>query len=216
VKERGIIMSAPMVMALLEGRKTQTRRIVKVKHAGCGDKVHPAVQSIVHRENGWWGFESTERLKDQYITTYPFNTIRCPYGVVGDRLWVRETHWRFGKWVRKGKTKSGRQKWCFKITEPNVIRYEELNPYTRPARTKEGYTKRPAIFLPRKLSRIAFELTRVRVERLQDISVDDCLAEGCSHSWGRSHTKAVYAELWDSLHGKGAWELNPWVWVLSF
>lgn len=213
MKERGIIMSAPMVRALLDESKTQTRRVFKLprrfEEMNLDDHYSLETTSRDHHELTEWETDSARS-----------HLIECPYGVAGDRLWVRETHWRFGKWVRNGKTKTGRQRWRFKADESlKEVHYatEDMSRAATPARDILGWHKRPSIFMPKWAARLWFEITRVRVERLQDISNAAAIAEGMHEPGsGPGSAKSAYRILWDSLHGKGAWELNPWVWVLEF
>jgi hypothetical protein len=119
--------------------------------------------------------------------------IRCPYGYPGDRLWVRET------W-----------KPCFDDKSGTQYRADE-----------RGCTGpwRPSIFMQRKRSRITLEIAEVRVERVQDISPDDCVAEGVTvyGSTDSGDLRQAYAELWDSINGKTyPWASNPWVWAIHF
>lgn len=178
MKERPIIFSAPMIRALLEGRKTQTRRLLK---------------DPVRMTGG-----------DMPIPSRP-----CPYGVPGDRLWVRETcdYFAGDKSV---------------APERRIIYYRERDDF--PAATGKWC---PPIFMPRWASRITLEVEEVRVERLHDIKVggyltrSDVQLEGCPFEndpalMGDDEV-AWYRELWNSLNAKRApWELNPWVWVIAF
>lgn len=206
VAERPILFSAEMVRAILDGTKTQTRRVVKVEHAGCGQHVHPAVTAITHREDGWFGFDSTEKLKEQYITTFPFYTIRCPYGVPGDRLWVRETFQRSDLCAKH------------EILDRNNVWY--LATDEKPLHI-HGW--RPSIFMPRWASRITLEVVSVRVERVQEISAADARAEGIRQpkdweTWSDQHGILEYRNLWNSINAKRGfgWDKNPWVWVIEF
>ena len=120
--------------------------------------------------------------------------IHCPYGVHGDRLWVRETF------------------------QP-VQLATEVTQWRYAATDKRGLAPwKPSIFMPRKASRITLENTRIRVERLQDISHRDALAEGVSYDVSKPemHPIAMYRKLWESINGKGSWAKNPWVWVIEF
>lgn len=131
--------------------------------------------------------------------------VPCPYGQTGDRLWVRET-WAYGIHAMAAKR-------------------DENGPFVYAA---EGTTQgrlcdrwRPSIYMPRWASRITLEITDVRVERLQDISPDDCIAEGAwpiaHRELGRGHEAvATYQTLWESINGPGSWDANPWVWVVEF
>jgi hypothetical protein len=228
MKERPILFSGPMVRAILAGNKTQTRRVVKTNHAGCGKSCHPAVLSITHRGGGFFGFDASEELRQQYITTFPFGTIKCPHGKPGERLWVRES-WRTRReWDKISPNKlpipadelKADPEWCRDQYITYAVADEEAE--------KMHGRGRPSIHMPRWASRINLEITAVRVERLQDISEADALAEGIS--WpddgrppidltGMSNLRIAafkYKELWESINGAGSWAANPWVWVIEF
>lgn len=194
MKARPILFSAPMVLAILEARKNQTRRVVKYNAAIGG--IHPAVAGIVHRGDGWFGFEADEGIKRQFATTFPFHTIRCPYGQAGDQLWVKET-------------------WLDLSNDPDLATIEYRADYD--ASTMPDWKWKPSIFMPKDYSRITLEVTEVRVERLQDISPQDAIKEGIGMTM-RNEPPAVqrYAELWESINGPGSWAENPWVWVVEF
>jgi hypothetical protein len=189
MKEKPILFSGPMVRAILDGRKTQTRRVVKWPMMSDSDGSKRRVL-----------IESDAPLL-QEILKGPFRnplTRFSPYGAPGDRLWVRET---------------------FAMGEGVIYKAEWDE--TCPGISLKGHWK-PSIFMPRTLCRITLEVVSVRVERLQDITEGDAVAEGCADSqmvegvpmW----TSAVeaYAELWDKINGAGAWDANPWVWVVEF
>jgi hypothetical protein len=114
--------------------------------------------------------------------------LKCPYGQPGDRLWVREA------WTDAG--------------EITIYRADTDGLCRKNIRWK------PSIHMPRKESRILLEITDVRIERLQDISSEDCHAEGSA--CGIEACIDIFARSWESLHGPGSWEKNPWVWVISF
>ncbi len=210
-RERPILMSAPMVRAILAGTKTQTRRFLRPQ---------PHVDAL---GNACWNdlnfgqdahgvplFESMALMLPGSGT----GEVRCPYGECGDKLWVREV-WGFEKRTEDDP-----------LLEP-VVTYradqaEHLYPVKR---------WRPSIHMPRHLSRITLEVTTVRVERLQDISEADAQAEGITPKWepgcsgrlmdafgGFSFRPAAsaYAELWEQINGPGSWDANPWVWVIEF
>lgn len=187
MRELPILFSAPMVRAILEGRKTQTRRIVKPQ---------PSMERDCEPE----GYSWVPMHKGRELSHH-----QCPYGQPGDRLWVRETFsgpWCMGdtqpsKWGRSSRI------WYWADGNP------EEDDWTRP---------RPSIHMPRWASRITLEVTGVRVERLQSISPEDCLAEGISGyaSTGRCDLTSCYADLWESINGPGSWEANPWVWIVEF
>lgn len=202
MRERPILMSAPMVRALLKGTKTQTRRVAL--HTLCGVRV-------------------------ARLACDPAPDVRaCPYGAPGDRLWVRESAWLYGQWWKDGFTSRGRQRWTFSMAFGQQVRYErphddELTFY---GSAHPGFAFRPSIHMPRWASRLTLRITDVRVERLQEISADDCRSEGHPTDWSRSPAPEVhddaardwYRDLWDSLNaarGYG-WDANPWVWVVEF
>jgi hypothetical protein len=165
----------------------------------------------------------------------------CPYGIPGDRLYVKETHYRWGRWVKNGLTKTGRQRWRFRVsgTAPGLRGVRYLDDKISPARkrTELGWHKRPSIFMPRFASRILLEITNVRVERLQEISEDNAKAEGIERIGGEysccpwrnyrigkrdemgmhcSAPSRSFMTLWESINGPGSWEANPLVRVVEF
>ena len=186
--ERPIIFSAPMVRAILAGTKTQTRRVVKFK----------PWHQIEQRDDGtpWPWMYDDDRAADHWVP--------CPYGQPGDWLWVRETFAKID-----GQT----QPW---------IETDYRATYTHGDRLSDslGIKKRwtPAIHMPRAASRITLEVTGVRVERLQDISETDTVAEGipAGEVSPDDAGRFAYRLLWESLHGSGSWDANPWLWVVEF
>ena len=187
MKERPILFSAPMVQAILEGRKTQTRRVAKGTRAEGVSRCH------------WSGTGWAHLAAHGGCTCQP---VACPYGKPGDRLWVREAWAVQHEYDAFAPSEIGSSaRWHYAATE-------DLG----------GLRKRPSIFLPRRGSRITLEITDVRVERLQQISDADALAEGCSTVDMRSGDSlaSVYARLWQSIHGPDSWNANPWVWVMEF
>ena len=214
MKDRPMLYSGPMVRALLDERKTQTRRLVKP-------------QPEYAPKSGFWLWKG-EPISD-------FSRIPCPYGQPGDRLIVKEHVWMWCEKVPNGTTKKGRAKfkyvpmryaqifYCSDHPEkPTIKVFSEYRGYEWAWRKKLGR------YIPRWASRITLEITSVRVERLQDISDADAKAEGCSisqriESLGRQdwpEFPADYREsfscLWESINGPGSWAANPWVWVIEF
>ena len=157
--DRPILFSAPMVRALLAGTKTQTRRVCKLDvRSGMPE---PELASLLRC---------------------------CPYGVPGDRLWVRET-------------------WA-----PLTVGYAyRADPVWNAPPADRWH---PSIHMPRAASRITLEVTGVRVERLQDISEADVIAEGCPRQM--LYGTGWYRDLWLKINGTGSWGANPWVWVIEF
>lgn len=204
VKERPILFSGPMVRAILEGRKTQARRIIKPQ-PGFGY----SFSAVAHDDP-----EPVLAVFRDHVLVYDA-FIKCPYGKPGDRLWVRET------WAKA--SANG--------LLAKAIHYRadgELECYHDTAFGEcEGCVPawRPSIHMPRWASRILLEVTSVRVERLQDMTfvdwkadfvpspdeVEKALASFTGAEFQHEHSKA----LWESINGSGSWEANPWVWVLE-
>ena len=200
MKERPILFKGPMVRALLDGTKTQTRRVVKMKRH----------QQIEEREDGtpWPWMYDGDRDADSWMA--------CPYGQPGDRLWVRET---FAEGIHQ-------------LADVNHWAYA-ADPFGNQQRLGDRW--KPSIHMPRWASRITLEITGVRVERLQDISEADAIAEGIERQddgigWRRgpitadvpntatrtAFPKLAYQSLWESINGPGSWAANPWGWVIEF
>jgi hypothetical protein len=163
------------------------------------------------------------------LVALPENTL-CPYGYAGDQIWVRETFFAWGRWETRFSAKKGRDEWHFvdmTLETGHAYCYvaDGVQPALLAGKRDGGVTpkwwKRPAIFMPRAASRITLELTGVRVERLQDISEADAIAEGCGlgdyiDMPGPVSFKRGYHILWESINGQGSWDLNPYVWVIEF
>ena len=211
MKERPILFSAPTVRAILDGQKTQTRRIVKPQPYITKNEVKcwgPPTDGKKYLPNGprsatggvLWSFTD---LIGRY----------CPYGVPGDRLWVRET------WAAPGWDDS-------RISEIDhraslVYRADD------PEKHEDDGTWHPSIHMPRWASRITLEITGVRVERLRNISEEDAIAEGVENiapnQWrdyedGRTVICPCgsFRTLWTKINGRESWDANPWVWVVEF
>ena len=187
---RPILFSAPMVRAILEGRKTQTRRIIK----------DPApTQSPVWFDRASWEDDFGLVVRDRQGVGRGTWSRECPYGQPGDRLWVREA------W----------QALCehddlapAEIPQGSDIQY--------PA-TYDGWVskRRPSIHMCQWMSRITLEITGLRVERLQAITEEDAKDEGCgAHPVGAA--RGWFHDLWDEINGPESWDANPWVWVVEF
>lgn len=212
MKERPILFSAPMVRALLDGSKTQTRRVVKPQPAGEIQRQVPGLDHWI--DSKYW--ERKNQKENHGIGTRGFT---CPHGKAGHRLWVREA-WRVIAVAD-----------CFaprEITAASRIWYEAQG--ALPFHPSEFGRLRPSMFMPRWASRITLEITGVRVERLQDISEADALAEGVVK--GPDHyappvpekvkafydtsARRAYRHIWETINGPGSWAVNPWVWVIEF
>jgi hypothetical protein len=174
VKERPILFSGPMVRAILQGRKTQTRRIVKGQ---------PAL----------WLNDS---VMGQFISTDDHLISMCPYGKPGDRLWVRETHCKYGGGF------------IYRADYGNLT----------PISDGVGGPWKPSIHMPRAASRITLEIVSVRAELLHEITESDAIAEGCQCAGVPASltNRGAFAKLWESINGPESWAANPWVWVVEF
>lgn len=212
-KETPILFSTPMVQAILNGTKTQTRRVLKPQ---------PHMLNI---------FTDEPILQDGTV-------IKCPYGKVGDLLYVRETFYALGHWKKNGLTKTGKQKWKF-IDSGKVWFYEDHKPATirKNSYRKLGFYKRNSLFMPKAAARLWLQITGIRVERLQAITETDAKAEGIEIGYRQqqhSHTELItykdyetnqqafitagasFKSLWRSINGPDSWAANPYVWVIEF
>lgn len=194
--EKPILFSSPMVRAILDGRKTMTRRVMKLpRWAESFDE--------------WTGTEALAVCHETGCSA----RIHCPYGETGDRLWVRET---FTYWEHP---ESGED--FLEYIADNHRRSESEWPYPHPIYDHcvgRFGKKIPSIFMPRWASRITLEVTDVRVERLQEITEADAVAEGFALDGDGVTALENFATLWEQLNllrGYG-WDLNPYVWVVSF
>ncbi len=221
VKERPILFSGPMVRALLGGRKTQTRRVVKPmpKWAERFPICNPDGMAAGHQI--WWWNGQHDRVGVAQD---------CPYGQPGDRLWVRESgleQMRAPLFKLFAHDAGPNTFW----TDSDGGRYGASYSETvgREGLLRSGGWKvRPSIHMPRWACRLVLEITDVRVERLLDCSDADARAEGLQWvmpgMWSVDRTlpiigddaRQVYFELWDHINGAGAAEANPWVWAVSF
>lgn len=197
-----MLYSTPMIQAKLAGRKTQTRRRIKVQPEG---QLHPC------GSGKWYWSTDPSNLKIPYV--------KCPYGQIGDLIWARET-------------------WC------SVSRADCVGGVTTKfhykADMEDTFKFKPSIHMPKSASRIWEKITDIRVERLQDISEEDAIAEGIKPllasgaqlaTHGRlykhytEHQEGIfgtglkpvksYETLWESINGDGSWDLNPWCWCIT-
>lgn len=218
--ERPILMRTESVKAILEGRKTQTRRVIKPQPTCSCDKPDWHGQIIdwvgwkYEGREGWFCYTCGSGL--HAYDEWSSHGIICPYGQVGDRLWLRES---FGY-----------------LIDNKMVYRADCDPW----HLKHGYTIkwRPSIFMPRWASRITLEITEIRVERVQEIDYFGARAEGIL-SFNREHpdptnggmgynrgkeglpmrydSTAAFMDLWDSINGKKyPWESNPFCWVITF
>ena len=208
IKQTPILFSEPMVRAILDGRKTQTRRVIKSQP--CGRCQYAVIVSPPHASY------SFKQEGDLYFCP----TVVSPYGPEGSTLWVKETHYRYGVWVANGTTPTGRIAWTFKALTREVL-YCDTFTRTLAKGRAQGWHRRPSIFMPTWASRISLEIADIRVQRIQDISPADCHAEGIQPETEDHNGLSILDDmerLWDSINadrGYG-WAVNPWVWVVEF
>lgn len=231
--ERPILFSAPMVKALLAGTKTQTRRIVTVRnsHRQASPNSWPFDLSKAWRDTSFaetygeylhvpfrhpdedWSQETSERWTCRWMP--------------GERLWVRETFWTYPGIITDGLIRDGADTWpmvehggCAYDADGDQDIWRHLN-----------WVRKPSIFMPRWASRITLEITDVRVQRLQEISREDAIAEGVQkhtdehgvndytvggNAFFSGNPIDCYRNLWNSINGPGSWDANPWVWTITF
>ncbi|BEM92730.1 hypothetical protein SME53J_21690 [Serratia marcescens] len=204
MKERPVIFNGEMVRAILDGRKTQTRRAIIDRHLHLIDvasqvgECYP-LESVIDHANS-----------QSYYREY------CPFGQVGDRLWVRET-WSsdFANYYPNDRVwYAADNNRCSDIEVVNGVR----GIYSPESDVHVPFRWRPSIHMPRWASRITLEITAVRVERLNDISEEDAKAEGAPTELciiGEKHYMG-FRTLWKSIYGEESWRANPWVWVIEF
>lgn len=224
MKERGMIFNAEMVRALLSGRKTQTRREVKLNLdiAYLATTYYWATSLAANHYQGLTEEQIQQKAESLRGVIHPvilgngqMVSIICPHGKPGDRIWVRET------FCPVDDTQYGGEKWVDYRATP---RYEASHPagWDVAPNDAEALKWRPSIHMPRWASRILLEITNVRVERLNSISDADAKAEGCCYGRGGGVPDFAvtpadhFPTLWASIYGEESWKANPWVWVISF
>lgn len=194
MKETPLLFNAPMVRSVLDGRKTQTRRVVKLPHQNPLGVWEPSTMGGEH--GGRTAKGGTIPLQAVIWHTRTGDSLMCPHGQPGDRLWVRET------WSSQD---------C--MEGEALYRATAIQDGMNAGEVQE-ITWRPSIHMPRWTSRINLEITGVRVERLQDISEGDVIQEGCPNEI--LYGTGWYRDLWESINGPGSWDANHWVWVIEF
>lgn len=279
MKERPILFNADMVRVILEGRKTQTRRVVKGQPYLLGQPIPDYAGGMGF--GTFDGVSGVERDGEFWIEsrTAGAGIGRCPYGIPGDKLWVRERMWlsncgryfarratptpennmplydvlardgsaiwhygrginhdlkmaatswsNHGRYIGRGEKKRWREGFEIGFIDDFDHTKTAKHPYGRSIerKTAEFHRRWPSIHMPRWASRITLEIVSVRVERLDEISEEDAKAEGVTPAaplygdcggWKHELHKESFTKLWDSIHGAGSCEANPWVWVVEF
>ena len=232
LKETPILFSTEMVKAILNGKKTQTRRVLKPQPEFFLESweeppkiiVGPYHPTVIDKD----GFEQPGDMIFGAYTDDGEWGWKCPYG---DLLWVRETHFRYHEYGKK------LDKEVLYMDNPsseiiNISRSDtpletsedRIKDLTR--RKRSGWIKMPSIFMPKWACRIWLEITDVRVERVQDIKQDDCVKEGIArYTFAKGvisdeppDSRWAFIKLWDFINLKRGygWDKNPWVWVIEF
>lgn len=201
MKERPILMTPENAQKCHDGTKTQTRRLNGLEE--------------INEDPGSWTRTFLDIAQAFVFGKRPVvpgghRQIQCPYGVVGDRLWVREAYCCEydddcipipGKYFYKG---TG--------VEVRAVDGDGFQKWRKDGTGCSPWI--PSIHMPRFACRTVLEITEIRVERLQEISEEDARAEGIQEvGIGAVHDFMI---LWESINGQGSWELNPWVWVIAF
>jgi hypothetical protein len=214
--DRPILFSAEMVRAILDGRKTQTRRLMKVQpYPDSIVTVEHYHQTVIDRHGD---MQPGKEIFGAHWDDGEFG-LRCPYGAPGDQLWVRETWAPLADCVVLN--------CAYYRADGEHVTLIDGDGFTQTNRDgSEKSAWRPSIHMPRWASRITLRITDIRVERLQDISEDDALAEGAPRLlWDgegafydspTGQHRVGFAGLWNHINGPGAWDANPWVWVVAF
>ena len=202
VKSRPMLYSGPMVRAILAGRKFKTRRIAKLP-----------LPASIHQPMSWdWSDRKNlyEPLGGHLEAGIKWG-VKCPYGLVGDRLWVRET-WQ--SLAAMNQVHRSDDQIVYRATDPDWS-------------VMDGWQWKPSIFMPRAASRIALRIESIEVERLHAITDEEIVCEGfrcighipnCIGEFeGRFSTlRGLFSGLWNKINGPGSWEANPFVWVIGF
>ncbi|MBE5251589.1 hypothetical protein [Mixta mediterraneensis] len=224
MKERPIIFNPEMIKAIIDGRKTMTRRIMKVQPDSPNFGLLRITDSTKRADIGkyhWAESNATGTHTRSALFT-------CPFGAVGDRLWVRET-WQA---IHDSLDEFGNvdeRTWMPSIPKSSDSYWHAVYAETSGQSNREdrGFPWRPSTHMPRWASRITLEITGVRVERLQDISQADAIAEGAppshpsidavSRDYGfPDFSRSWFGQTWWSIYGEESWQANPWVWVIEF
>ncbi|MEA5436464.1 hypothetical protein [Klebsiella variicola] len=222
--ERGMIFNAEMVRAILDGRKTQTRRIMKVQPESNQLGLLLITDSTKHSDIGKYHWAESNATGN-HVRSKLFS---CPFGAVGDRIWVRET------WSSDFANYYPNDRVWYAADNNRRLDIEVVDGvrgiYSPESDVHVPFRWQPSIHMPRWASRILLEITDVRVERLNAISEQDARAEGiidggclncgepepCGCANPEPDATDAFAYLWQSIYGQENWNANPWVWVISF
>lgn len=224
-----------MVQAILDGRKTMTRRVKGLETFNSESSW--IFEKIVNYEDPKFGCQAYFRADD---TNHLYGST-CPYGQVGDLLWVKETYYAYGHWTTITKNGKSKKKFYDLTRDNNYLHqfHADWQP-KQPAKLGQlGWHKRPCLFMPKEACRLKLYIKSIRVERLTDITEEDAIAEGVEKIgfmyfdyYKNSELSKLarkkdaiplykspltsFQSLWASINGINAWDENPWVWVIDF
>jgi hypothetical protein len=238
-----ILFNTDMVRAILEGRKTQTRRPMK------GEPESPILEEATNGWKKYGNWVAKKQIQNDPPAFEITNIFRSPYSAE-DVLYVRETFYAYGYWIEVMDEETAKLKWHFEdftLQEGYKYMYEDFKPKKVHKRMKStagllptdpklaehtGYHRRPSIHMPKEAARIWLRVTNVKAERVQDISEQGAKAEGMEdEAWLDfvEHAQSVaipgskiqtlpekFGSIWQSVYGIESWEKNQWVWVISF
>lgn len=237
--DRPILFSTPMVQAILEGRKTMTRRVIKPQPPEWIERFGYTMftpEGHISGRGFWKGVPGDEGPGEKFF--------KIPYGKPGDILWVRET-WRIGawdentgsiavdykvgnyarkEWIRIKDSERFEKYWIESTDDAGNagLKLDKIGEYHwKPGEAPTRW--RPSIFMPREAARIFLKVKNIRVERLQDITEEDAKAEGLYNGYHTTETstpagtaKQAFMWIWQKINGDESWLSNPWVWVVEF
>ncbi|MGM7822865.1 hypothetical protein [Yersinia enterocolitica] len=224
-KERPILFNAEMVQAILSGRKTQTRRIMKVQpsehfhpqtiHGAMDFTAHWYTPGVIDKD----GYLQPAR-KDVFGVADEDEGYTCPLGAVGDQLWVRENFYQHGVWNQPYFGECSDPEDAYFSGDKRVLYAADGGSVKHGGTRDDFWRSRPSIHMPRWASRINLLITGVRVERLNTISTGDAMAEGYpverEATGGSLDAWLWFRELWDGIYPDNTFEVNPWCWVIEF
>ncbi|MCJ5927650.1 morphogenetic protein [Klebsiella pneumoniae] len=225
MKERGMIFNSEMVRAILSNRKTQTRRIMKVQPESNQLGLLLITDSTKHNDIGKYHWAESNATGNHARS----KLFSCPFGAVGDRIWVRET------WSSDFANYYPNDRVWYAADNNRQLDIDMVDGvrgiYSPESDVHVPFRWHPSIHMPRWASRILLEITDVRVERLNAISEEDATAEGVPPAGSLlpdylgtfltpkgdfATAKVAFQRLWESIYGEESWKANGWVWVISF
>lgn len=208
-KDTGILYQPSMVQALLAGKKRQTRRIVH-KIDGFGP-----VTDLRESSPGVWQFQDGQPGVRTMIATDLIQL--CPFGQPGDRLFVREAHYQWGRWIADGTTTAGKPRMSFVGDSDKIVFVPPAVVQKVRQAVQPGWWRRNSLFMPKAATRLWLTIKCVRLERLTNISETDAYSEGanCAANGDEAY-RSGFRQIWTKINGVQSWNINPAVWVIEF